>query len=127
MAEFEAENRVEEERCLQEIRHIIKTRRDQRKDVGAIIIEPITAFENNMATPYFYKRLREIALDNQIPFVVDETKTGVGSTGKMWAHEHWNLKTPVDIVSFGGKAGISGFYSTINFRLDELGQGYSFE
>jgi 4-aminobutyrate aminotransferase/(S)-3-amino-2-methylpropionate transaminase len=71
-----------------------------------------------MATPYFYKRLRQIAQDNKIVFVVDETKTGVGSTGKMWGHEHWNLGTPADIVTFGGKAGISGFYSTVDLRLD---------
>ena len=43
----------------------------------------------------------------------------------MWGHEHWNLATPADLVTFGGKAGISGFYSTINFRLDSL--NYSFE
>jgi 4-aminobutyrate aminotransferase / (S)-3-amino-2-methylpropionate transaminase len=64
MAEFAHENRAEEDRCLDEIRKIIKQRRDIRKDVGAIIIEPISAFENQMATPYFYKRLRDIASDN---------------------------------------------------------------
>jgi 4-aminobutyrate aminotransferase / (S)-3-amino-2-methylpropionate transaminase len=123
MAEFEHENRAEEDRCLEEIRQTIKSRRDQRKDVAAIIIEPITAFENHMATPYFYKRLRQIAVDNKIVFVVDETKTGVGATGKMWAHEHWNLSVPADIVTFGGKAGISGFYSTVDLRLDQIGDG----
>ena len=80
-----------------------------------------------MATPYFYRRLRQIALENQIPFIVDETKTGVGATGKMWGLEHWNLSTPADIVTFGGKAGISGFYSTVNFRLDELSIGNASE
>jgi hypothetical protein len=35
----------------------------------------------------------------------------------MWAHEHWNLSDPVDIVSFGGKAGISGFYSTLDYQV----------
>lgn len=123
MAQFEHENRAEEDRCLDEIRSTIKARREARKDVAAIIIEPISTFENQMATPYFYKRLREIALDNQIPFVVDETKTGVGATGKMWGLEHWNLATPADIVTFGGKAGISGFYSTVDFRLDEISIG----
>ena len=43
----------------------------------------------------------------------------------MWAHEHWNLSAPADLVTFGGKAGISGFYSTVSFRLDSL--DYSFE
>lgn len=123
MAQFEHENKAEEDRCLDEIRKIVKTRREAKKDVAAIIIEPISAFGNHMATPYFYKKLRQIALENEIPFVVDETKTGVGSTGKMWAHEHWNLSTPADIVTFGGKAGISGFYSTVNFRLDQLNEG----
>lgn len=123
MAEFEVENRAEEDRCLEEIRSIVKQRREARKDVAAIIIEPITAFGNHMATPYFYKRLRQIAEDNKIVFVVDETKTGVGSTGKMWGHEHWNLGTPADIVTFGGKAGVSGFYSTVGLRLDQIGDG----
>ena len=106
MADFEHENRAEEDRCLDAVRKIIKTRLDLKKNVAAMIIEPVTAFENHMATPYFYKRLRQLASDNGIPFVVDETKTGVGSTGKMWGHEHWNLATPADIVTFGGKAGI---------------------
>lgn len=116
MADFEHENRAEEDRCLQAIRDIIKQRRDARKEVGAIIIEPITAYNNNMATPYFYKRLRQIAAENNIPFVVDETRTGVGATGKMWGHEHWNLGQAPDIVTFGGKAGISGFYSNFKYR-----------
>lgn len=131
MADFAFENKAEEDRCLEEIRKIIVQRRDIKGDVAAIIIEPITAFGNQMATPYFYKRLREIASDNKIVFVVDETKTGVGATGKMWGHEHWNLSTPVDIVTFGGKAGISGFYSTVDLRLDQIGdgdfEGFTFE
>jgi 4-aminobutyrate aminotransferase/(S)-3-amino-2-methylpropionate transaminase len=73
-----------------------------------------------MATPYFYKRLRDIATDYKIPFVVDETKTGAGSTGKMWGHEHWYLSKPADIVTFGGKSGVSGFYSTVDYRTSDL-------
>ena len=47
----------------------------------------------------------------------------------MWCHEHWNLHTPADIVTFGGKAGVSGFYSTIDYRLDLItkDQRYSIE
>ena len=58
LVEHEKENRAEEDRCLEEIRQTIKSRRNLKKDVAAIIIEPISAFENHMATPYFYKRLR---------------------------------------------------------------------
>lgn len=119
MAKFENENRAEEDRCLDEVKQILKARRDAKKDVAAIIIEPISAFENYMATPYFYRQLRKVASDNGVPFIVDETKTGLGSTGKMWAHENWNLSNGADIVTFGGKAGISGFYSTRDLKLTD--------
>ena len=92
--------------------------------MAAIVIEPITGLNNKMATPYFYKVLRKIARENGVPFIVDETKTGVGITGKMWAHEHWFLKDAPDIVTFGGKAGVSGFYSNVAYRQNSLGVSY---
>ena len=39
----------------------------------------------------------------------------------MWGHEHWNLANAPDLVTFGGKAGISGFFSTLDYKLNELG------
>lgn len=119
MAEYEHENRAEEDRCIQAYKDIIKQRRDNRQDVAAIIIEPISAFENHIATPYFYRQVRRIAKENGIPFIVDETKTGVGSTGKFWALEHWNLEDAADLVTFGQRSGISGFFSTHEYRLIE--------
>jgi 4-aminobutyrate aminotransferase-like enzyme len=40
----------------------------------------------------------------------------------MWGHEHWYLQDATDggcpdIVTFGGRAGISGFYSTLQYKL----------
>ncbi len=127
MSTFEHQNRAEEDRCLEAVRKTIKIRRDNKRDVAAMIIEPITAFDNQMATPYYYRSLRKIATEFQIPFIVDETRTGLGSTGKMWALEHWNLGEPVDMVTFGGKSGISGFYSSIAFRLSDAEGELSFD
>ncbi len=72
-----------------------------------------------MATPYFYRQIRRVAKDEGIPFIVDETKTGVGSTGKFWALEHWNLQDPADIVTFAQRTGIAGFFSKLDFKLAE--------
>ena len=87
-----------------------------------MIVEPISSFGTQQATPRFYKKLRALASREGIPFVVDETKTGMGQTGKMWAHEHWWLGESdggaPDMVTFGGKAGISGFFSTYDYRLN---------
>lgn len=41
--------------------------------------------------------------------IVDKAQTGVGATGKFWAHEHWNLKSSHDMVTFSKKAQVAGF------------------
>ena len=113
----EQANEEEVQRCLDEARLIIEQRRANSDDVGAIIIEPVTGYGNYAAAPSFYKGLRALAKQEGIPFIVDETKTGMGQTGKMWGHEHWYLNErdggSADIVTFGGKAGISGYFSTV--------------
>lgn len=39
----------------------------------------------------------------------------------MWGHEHWFLHDKPDIVTFGGKAGISGFYTDVECRTQDYG------
>ena len=46
MAEYEHENREEEDRSLESVRRLIKDKRDAGNHVGAIIIEPITYYNN---------------------------------------------------------------------------------
>ena len=50
--------------------------------------------------------------------IVDEVQTGVGATGKFWAHEHWDLHSPPDFVTFAKKMQSSGFYISNKFRCD---------
>lgn len=101
---------------------LIKSKRAAGKDIGAMIIEPITSQGNYQGTPSYYKKLRKIAAAEGIPFIVDETKIGFGVTGKMWAHEHWYLSEndggAPDIVTFANKTDISGFFSTLDYRND---------
>jgi len=48
------------------------------RDVAAMIIEPITTYNNAQATPMFFKKLRQMAKELGIAFIVDETRTGFG-------------------------------------------------
>ena len=48
--------------------------------------------------------------------IVDEVQTGVGATGKFWAHEFWNLSSPPDFVTFSKKMQGAGFYHNLNLR-----------
>jgi 4-aminobutyrate aminotransferase-like enzyme len=46
----------------------------------------------------------------------------------MWAHEHWYLNSNdggcADMMTFAGKTGISGFYSTVDYRVDPHCTGF---
>lgn len=113
------DNAAEEDRCVQSLKDLVSEQKASGTHVGAIIIEPMSSFGQEMATPTFYKKLIDFAKAEGIPFIVDETKTSMGASGKMWAHEYWYLHQgqEPDFVTFGGKSGISGFYS--NTRLDD--------
>lgn len=115
-------NSEEEQRCVDAFEQMVNDARAQDKDVGAVIVEPITQYQTKSATPAFYKKIRAICAREGIPFIVDETRTGFGQSAKMWAHEYWYLNENdggcADMVTFGGKAGISGFYSTVDYRLN---------
>lgn len=103
-----AENEYEEERCLQECRRIMD---NWHCPVAAIIVEPIQSEGgDNHASPRFFQALQDIASTSGAVFIVDEVQTGVGSTGKFWAHEHWNLPSPPDIVTFSKKFQAAGYY-----------------
>jgi 4-aminobutyrate aminotransferase/(S)-3-amino-2-methylpropionate transaminase len=104
----EAENAKEEQRCLEETENII---RSFHHPVAAIIIEPIQSEGgDNHASPTFFKGLREITKRNGVLMIVDEVQTGIGATGKFWAHEHWNMSEPPDMVTFSKKAQTAGYY-----------------
>lgn len=108
LAEHEAENRAEEERCLKEVEQIIST---FHNPVVAAVVEPIQSEGgDNHATPFFFRGLREITKRKNVLMIVDEVQTGVGATGKFWAHEHWGLETPPDMVTFSKKAQAAGYY-----------------
>ncbi|KPI36530.1 4-aminobutyrate aminotransferase [Cyphellophora attinorum] len=101
-------NRCEESRCLQAAEDIIKT---YHNPVAAIIVEPILSEGGDIhASPAFFRRLRQITKENNILMIVDEIQTGVGATGKFWAHEYWDLDFPPDMVTFSKKAQAAGYY-----------------
>ena len=43
-------------------------------------------------------------------FLIDEVQTGLGATGKLWAHEHFNLPHSPDLMTFAKKMQIGGYY-----------------
>lgn len=120
--EFEVENAAEEARCLAEVERLLKDSAGgiMKNTIAGIIIEPIQAEGgDNHASPDFFRKLRALASDYGVCFIVDEVQTGGGTTGKMWAHDHWELEQAPDIVTFAKKAQIAGFFSGPSMRPKE--------
>ena len=102
------ENAREEQRCLEEVKNLITT---FHSPPAAIIVEPIQSEGgDNHASPAFFKGLRALTRKHNVLMIVDEVQTGVGATGKFWAHEHWNMQDPPDMVTFSKKAQTAGYY-----------------
>ena len=108
LSEFAMENAAEEKRCLDETEHLIQS---YHNPVAAVVVEPIQSEGgDNHASPAFFQGLREITKRNNVLMIVDEVQTGVGATGKFWAHDHWDMADPPDMVTFSKKAQAAGYY-----------------
>lgn len=101
-------NEAEEQRCLTDVERAIK---EHHAPVVACIVEPIQSEGgDNHASNQFFQKLQEVLKKNEVLFIVDEVQTGVGATGKFWAHEHWNLPYAPDMVTFSKKFQAAGWY-----------------
>jgi len=80
---------------------------DRRDDIAAIIIEPIQGEGgDNHFRQSFLQTLRDLAEENEALLIFDEVQTGVGITGRMWAHEA--IGVVPDLMSFGKKMQVCG-------------------
>ena len=108
-----AQAKKEEAMAIQEIKEAIINNPD---DIAALIIEPIQGEGgDNHFRPEFLQALRTICDENEILLIFDEVQTGVGITGRMWAHEYY---VKPDLMTFGKKTQICGFMSST--RIDDV-------
>ncbi len=99
------------------IGQIEKAIADNSDDIAAIILEPIQGEGgDNHFRPEFFQELRRIADENDIILIFDEVQTGVGITGKMWAHQNYGVEP--DIFCFGKKTQVCGIAASD--RLNEI-------
>jgi len=103
----------EEAVALQQIKQAIVNNPD---DIAALIIEPIQGEGgDNHFRKEFFEALRTVCDENEILLIFDEVQTGIGITGKMWAHQYF---VKPDMIAFGKKTHICGFLSST--RIDDV-------
>ena len=73
--------------------------------VAAVLVEPIQGEGGvRMASARFFRRLRLLTRVHDVPLIFDEVQTGFGATGRLWAHELYDLPAPPDVVTWAKKA-----------------------
>jgi 4-aminobutyrate aminotransferase/(S)-3-amino-2-methylpropionate transaminase len=111
-----SKNDAEEKRCLAALREIFNDRKSSGRPVAGLIIEPILSEGGDIhAIPWFFKGVQRACKEFGAAFIVDEVQTGVGASGRMWAHEAWELEAPPDMVTFSKKALCGGYYYSDEF------------
>ena len=110
------EVQAKEKQAINQIKSVL---RNYPHDIAAIIIEPIQGEGgDNFFRNEFITSLRHVCDENEIMFIMDEVQTGMGITGKWWAHEHFTSKP--DIIAFGKKAQVCGMLASK--RVEEVKQ-----
>jgi len=115
---FNSTNRIAVEALeLEAITAIHDEIAQQGDDIAGLIIEPIQGEGgDNHFRDEFISTLRKICDEHDIIFIMDEVQSGVGLTGKFWAHEHFSVRP--DILIFGKKCQVCGVLSST--RIDEI-------
>ena len=86
-------------------------------DICAIILEPIQGEGgDNHFRREWLQRLRTICDENEMLLIFDEVQCGLGTTGKTWCSQHFDVKP--DLMAFGKKVQVCGVMA--GPRLDEV-------
>ncbi|XP_032816773.1 4-aminobutyrate aminotransferase, mitochondrial [Petromyzon marinus] len=119
LEEHSRENASEEARCLAEVEDLIQKFARKGRPVAGVVVEPIQAEGgDNHASDDFFRKLRALTAKHGAAFLCDEVQTGAGTTGLFWAHEHWGLENPPDVVTFSKKMLTGGFYYKDELRTE---------
>lgn len=105
---YAEENHQAEVEALAEVEKIYS---EWHCPIAATIIEPILSEGGDVhCSAFFYQGLRDITKKHNSLLILDEVQTGLGATGKLWAHEYFNLTSPPDLVTFSKKFQAAGFF-----------------
>ncbi|HWZ98537.1 MAG TPA: acetyl ornithine aminotransferase family protein [Candidatus Dormibacteraeota bacterium] len=84
------------EEILEQLENQIFKRLFDPSEVAGIIIEPIQGEGGYVPAPkFFLQELQRICRQHGIMLICDEVQSGIGRTGKMWAHEYAGIEPDI--------------------------------
>ncbi|WP_144632126.1 aspartate aminotransferase family protein [Bordetella genomosp. 13] len=94
---------------------------------AAFIMEPILSAGGIIVPPPGYvKALRDLCRQYGMLFIMDESQTGLGKTGRMWGHQHEDIVPDIITVSkhFGAGLPVSAVCTTAEIADRAAANGY---
>ena len=90
----------------------------RQEDVAAVILEPIPAARGwPMPSSDYHPGMRRLCSATGTLLIVDESQTGLGRTGKLWAIEHWQVVPDILVMAKGASGGLYPLaYCVMNSR-----------
>jgi len=122
LARFADENARAEAAALIELGRALSAHQGR---VAAVLVEPIQCEGGDRhASADFFCRVQALTRQVGALLIFDEVQTGVGGTGKLWAHEHFALPQSPDYVCFGKKLQMGGFFTRGELAITQFGRMY---
>ena len=95
------------EEILETLENQIFKRLFDPTEVAGIIIEPIQGEGGYVPAPkFFLQELQRICRQHGIMLICDEVQSGMGRTGKMWAHEYAGIESDIVCSAKGIASGM---------------------
>lgn len=119
---YAEENERREREALAELARIFE-RYEGR--VASLLVEPMQSEGGDRhASPAFFRAVQRLCAQHGAAFILDEVQTGVGISGTWWTHEQFDLPHAPDMVCFGKKMQMGGFFCTEDWNITQFGRMY---
>jgi len=76
------------------------------EEIAAVILEPMDYESFRFADSAFLSDLRTMCRDHGALLIIDETRTGLCRSGKLWASEHYDVEADMMVVGKGLSGGL---------------------
>jgi predicted acetylornithine/succinylornithine family transaminase len=74
----------------------------------AVMLEPVQGEGGiKVPSPEYLKQVRELCSENGLLLILDEIQTGMGRTGKLFAHENFNIEPDIMTLAKGLGGGVA--------------------